>query len=95
MQHRLEQYLGTEIQNKVDLVIEVEKQIDCFVARSRDARFRDFDTFEFIRDADGIPRIKVDDDLVDVQSLPQERTESVKEMANWTEGFETGEDTPF
>ncbi len=50
-------HLGTELMNKADCVISVEKKEDLFIVKPKVTRGREFSSFAFILDDQGVPRI--------------------------------------
>ncbi len=53
-------HLGSELENKADSIIEIEKDAieDFSTVKSRDARFKDFPSFEFEQDENGLPMVR-------------------------------------
>ena len=104
-------HLGTELQNKADAIIQVskDKASKVFTIKSRDARFREFDDFYFMRDEkSGDPYLvnengdELDENPVISKDIVATKIgEGVLELQrpekeNWLDGFEKDkEDLPF
>ena len=85
-------HLGTALQNKYDLGLQVQNDNErgVYSVKHRDSRFAPFPGFEFVRDERGVPVLDIDDTENDEDNeYPIIKTTAINKTAN------TDEDLPF
>ena len=83
-------HLGTALQNKYDLGLQIENDTErgVYTIKHRDSRFAPFPGFEFLRDDRGMPVLDVDDSSDD-DTYPAQPTNLITKTAS------SDEDLPF